>query len=85
MIAETGPVLHPDGKVHRWTMYYDPNGADGKGQIHLTLDDEKLTIDLRPDTRKRGATFDRFGIFNVQEGGHYVEVYLDDLEYTSKR
>jgi hypothetical protein len=84
VIAETGPVLHPDGKAHRWTLRYDPDGADSKGQIHLTLDDEKLTIDLRPDARHRGATFDRFGFFNVQEGGHYVEVYVDDLEYTTK-
>jgi hypothetical protein len=84
VIAETGPVLHPDGEVHRWTLRYDPKGANGNGQIHLTLGDEKLTIDLRPDARKRGATFDRFGLFNVQEGGHYVEVYLDDLSYTSK-
>jgi hypothetical protein len=49
----------------------------------VTLDDEKVTLDLRPEDRKRGATFDRFGLFNVQEGGHYVEIFLDDLSYTS--
>jgi hypothetical protein len=81
--CETGPVLHPNGKPHRWTLRYDPKaGATGSGQIVVTLDDEKVTLDVRPEDRKAGATFDRFGLFNVQEGGHYVEVYVDDLEYT---
>jgi hypothetical protein len=32
-----------------------------------------------------GATFDRFGLFNVPEGGLFVEIYLDDLNYTASR
>jgi hypothetical protein len=82
-IAPDGPVIHPDGKSHRWTIHYRPDGADGSGQIDLSFDDQKLTIDLRVGDRKRGATFDRFGLFNVQEGGHYVEVFVDDLAYTA--
>jgi hypothetical protein len=43
-----------------------------------------VTLDLAPGDRKAGATFDRFGLFDVQTGGHYVELYLDDLKYTRK-
>ncbi len=41
-------------------------------------------MDLAPGDRAEGATFDRFGIFNMQSGGHAVEIYLDDLEYSSR-
>lgn len=85
VIAETGPVIHPNGKVHRWSMRYDPKGAGGNGRIDLTFDGQELKLDLREQDRKAGAAFDRFGLFNVQEGGHYVEVYFDDLTFTSAR
>jgi hypothetical protein len=32
----------------------------------------------------RRETFDRFGLFNLQAGGHFVDVSLDDLTYTVK-
>jgi hypothetical protein len=84
--CETGPVLHPNGRPHRWTLKYDPKaGATGSGQIIVTLDDEKVTLDVRPQDRKAGATFDHFGLWDVQEGGHYVEVYVDDVEFTVDR
>lgn len=83
--ADTGPIIRPDGKVHRWSLHYRPQGAGGNGQIEVTLDDRTQTLDIRPGDRQRGATFDRFGLFNVQSGGHFVEVYLDDLAYTGRR
>lgn len=83
-IAETGPVIYPNGKPHKWSMHYDPK-AGGAGRIDLVFDEQKLSIEVRPQDRKRGAKFDRFGLFNIQEGGHYVEVYFDDLQFTAKR
>jgi hypothetical protein len=85
VVAEAGPVLRPDGKVHHWTLRYDPKGAGGNGKIEMTLDQDKLEVELKPNGRKTGAKFDRFGLFNVQEGGHHVEVHLDDLKYTAGR
>lgn len=85
VIAETGPVIHPNGKVHRWSLRYDPKANNGVGRIDITFDGEKLSLDLRDQDRKAGATFDRFGLFNVQEGGHYVEIYFDDLRFTRAR
>jgi hypothetical protein len=83
-IAETGPVIHPDGKPHKWSMHYDPKAGEA-GRIDLTFDDQKLSVDVRLKDRKAGAKFDRFGLFNVQEGGHYVEVYVDDLTFTARK
>jgi hypothetical protein len=81
--APDGPILRPDGKVHRWTFRYEPKGANGRGRITVTLDGHVQTMDLEEGRRKQGATFDRFGVFNSQSGGNAVEIYLDDLAYTA--
>jgi hypothetical protein len=82
-LKESGPIIRPDGKVHRWSMDYDPAGAGGNGQIIVKFDDSVQTFDLSPGDKADGATFDRFGIFDLQSGGHYVEVWFDDLVYTA--
>ena len=82
--ASDGPVIRPDGRVHRWSIRYTPKGADGRGRITVTFDDQTQTLELVEGHRARGATFDRFGLFNHQSGGNYVNVYLDDLTYTAK-
>ena len=64
-------------------MHYKPDGAGGNGQITFKLDDVEQTLDLRPGARKGGATFDRFGFFNIMSGGRFVNVFLDDLAYTA--
>jgi hypothetical protein len=63
---------------------HSPAGAGGRGQITFTLDGDVRAMDLEPGHRALGAAFDRFGLFNVQSGGHHVIVYLDDLEYTAE-
>jgi hypothetical protein len=78
------PLIKPDGKPHHWSLHYSPSAANGRGQITVTLDDFKHTLDLREGERKQGATFDRFGFFNLQAGGHHVEFYLDDITCRAK-
>lgn len=78
-------VIRPDASVHRWLLRYDPRGAEGSGRIALTVDGDTKAFELAPGHRQLGATFDRFGLFNLQTGGHFVEVYLDDLKYTARR
>ena len=78
------PVIRPDGQVHDWSLHYRPGGADGRGRIEVTFDGETHTMDLPPGHRQIGASFDRFGIFNIQSGGHHVEVYLDDVSFTRR-
>jgi hypothetical protein len=80
MIQDSGPIIRPDGRAHQWLLHYLPNS----GQINVRLDDEITTIAISPQHRQQGASFDRFGLFNVQVGGHFVDIALDDLTYTFK-
>ena len=76
------PRIYPDRKVHDWFLRYDPNAAGGHGQITVGLDDQTCTLNLEPNARKTGATFDRFGIVTPWIDGNSVTVYFDDLSYT---
>ena len=82
--AESGPIIRPDGTEHRWEMRYSPAGGGGYGQVTVKLGDKAQTITLKPKHRQVGATFDRFGIFNCQTGGHYVDIAVDELTFTRK-
>jgi hypothetical protein len=77
------PVIFPDARTHDWAIHYKPL-ENGSGRIDVTLDGQSDSLELPPATRAAGAAFDRFGIFNVQAGGHAVELYLDDVSYTSR-
>ncbi len=78
------PIIRPNGDAHDWSLHYRPNAAGNTGQIEVSLDGESHTFDLTPGHRTEGAKFDRFGLFNIQSGGHHVEIYLDDVSYTKK-
>jgi hypothetical protein len=81
-IVKEGPILTP-GKAYEWSLIYDPAALNGHGQIWVTLRDEVVTLDLKPNAKSKDAVFDRFGIFCVGTGGAQVKVYFDDLKYTA--
>ena len=80
-MKESGPLIKPDGRVHNWSLRYHPSPSGG-GEIIVMLDDSLQRFPVRSDHQDVGATFDRFGFFNLQRGGHFVEVYADDLAFT---
>jgi len=82
-LASSGPIIRPDGKVHEWSIHYIPGIAGARGKIISKLDGAEQMLELTAEQEKVGATFDRFGIFNMQVGGHFVEIYLDELTYTA--
>lgn len=82
-IKDRGPLLRPDGTTHEWTLTYTPGEATG-GRIEATLDGASVTLDLDAALRKGNAAFDRFGVLSWHRGGHFVEIYLDDLVYSSR-
>ena len=63
-----------------YAVFGHPDAPDDPPRLGVRIGDQVL--DLAPDHRARGASFDRFGLFNVQSGGPFVEIYLDDLSYT---
>jgi hypothetical protein len=76
------PHIYPDRRVHDWTLKYEPEAAGGRGRITVSLDDQTCTLDLAPDARKIGASFDRFGICTPWIDGNSVTVFFDDIQYT---
>jgi len=76
------PPIYPDRKTHDWSLKYDPAGANGNGQITVTLDGQSCSVDLPPGAKASGTSFDRFGICTPWIDGNSVTAYFDDLEYT---
>jgi hypothetical protein len=83
---KTGHLFYPIRKPRTFDFVYDPKANDGVGQVTVTLDGEKpFTMNLTPEMRKTGATFDRFGLMSFRRGGKYSTLYWDDLTYTARR
>src|SRR5262249_22564008 len=80
-----GPLFEPDRKRHRFALDYNPSAKRGVGRINVTLDGRPYPVNVTPQQRVQGARFDRFGLWNLREGGKFVEVCLDDLTYLSRR
>ncbi|MBI4607150.1 MAG: hypothetical protein HY721_34740 [Planctomycetes bacterium] len=83
--CDEGPLIRPDGSVHRWSIDYSPAGAGGRGRIAVRLDGEEAALDLEPGHRGLGARLDRFGLLTHFRDGHFVEIYVDDVSYTAER
>ena len=84
-ITNAGPIIRPDSASHTWTLHYEPKANDGRGRITVTLDGKDVSLDLISERHKGGANFDRFGVVSWSNGGHFVEIYFDDLSYTAQR
>ena len=84
-IKGEGPLFNPDSTQRTWSIHFDPKANDGQGRITATLDNESVYLDIPEAARKGNATFDHFGIVSWQRGGHYVEMYFDDVVYTSAK
>jgi hypothetical protein len=88
---EFAPLLAPKHRAWRWWICYrppaDPSGS-GRLTVGLTdpqglLPDSRASISVRRTAVVEGATLDRFGIRNLEKGGHSLTFYLDNLRYTS--
>src|SRR6185503_2744011 len=84
-LAASGPIIRPDGRVHEWSIRYSPVGTRGQGEIAVTFDGITERLAIKPEHRRQGASFDRFGLFNLQVGGHFVDVAIDDVRYTIRK
>lgn len=79
------PTIYPDGKSHDFRLQYDPDAADGKGRITVTLDRESTELDLPEGAKNDRTQFDRFGIVTSWIDGNSQQVYWDDLTYTARQ
>jgi hypothetical protein len=79
-----GPIFIPDRIKRPFSFTYDPQAGDA-GRITVTLGDSSFTTDLTSEQRRKGSSFDHFGILSPRKGGKYVDVYFDDLTYDVRR
>ncbi len=82
---DSGPVIRPDGNSHDWTFEYFTDANGGNGSIMVTLDGESIALNLQPGARKGNAAFTRFGMLSWQRGGHFVDIYFDDISFTARK
>jgi len=75
--SEGNPFIFPDGAGHLWQVSYDPTNRT----FSANLDGDFIFTRV---PQWLNATFNRFGMLNLQEGGHQMEAYLDDISYTSR-
>lgn len=85
LVVPRGPIIRPDGKPHAWAIHYMPGPKGQAGKVTVTFDDATVSADVPPQLIAGGAAFDRFGFLNWHRGGHYIEAYFDDLEYTAQK
>jgi hypothetical protein len=79
-----GIVLNPGPGTHRWSFDYYPD-AGRDGEVVVRLDGRRVRLKLPGKLRDRGASFNRFGMRNVERGGSFQLVYFDDVRYTVSR
>jgi hypothetical protein len=80
-----------DGTRYVWTLDYDPDAADGNGQMRFTIHGDRSNLDefeqkthvvsLPKGYKEHGTTFDRFGMMNSERGGNPMTIYFDDVQH----
>ncbi|MEX0678695.1 MAG: hypothetical protein WD063_16570 [Pirellulales bacterium] len=83
--ADKIPPIAPDGKSHTWSIDYDPEGNSGQGTFTFKFDGAEIVLSPLVEHRKHGATFDRFGIFNLQLPGNAITAFFDDVTINGVR
>ena len=84
------PLVTSKGRVFKWWICLAPAvDADGNGRLTVGLVDpaqpaaaETASMPVSATAGAAGPVLNRFGIRNLERGGHSVVVHLDDLRYT---
>jgi hypothetical protein len=77
--------VYEDGEWREFYMEYDPEGAGGRGQLKLQLDQDGTPViyDLEEGAKGASFAFDRFGLLTHRKGGGKPHaIYFDKLTYT---
>lgn len=77
----SGIVLNPGPRTLRWSIDYDA-APRGGGTIVVRLGNRRVVQRIAHRIRRTGATFNRFGMRNLERGGSFQVAFFDDLRYT---
>ncbi|GMW01813.1 MAG: hypothetical protein AMXMBFR84_29500 [Candidatus Hydrogenedentota bacterium] len=78
-ICQEGPVIRPDGTSHTWSFAFKPASVEQRARIRVTLDDETVDYEVPDPVLAGGMETNRFGLLSWHQGGHFVEIYVDDI------
>jgi hypothetical protein len=71
--------IAPDGRAHQWSLRYDPQGNNGKGEIIFIFDGAESRLGVGEDLRRIGAKFTHFGVFTPRIPGRRMILWFDDI------
>jgi len=72
-------LLPPTGPLD-WTIDYDPSLS--KDNLVVTVAEQKSVLTVPRSVRHENTTFNAFGMGTTRKGGHWIEMFFDDLTYT---
>jgi hypothetical protein len=84
--GQTIATFAAGNSVHHWSIKYDPEGNNSGGTVQLTVGDYSMTTELEPGHKADGATFNRFGIFNVMKhADDPIELWIGELTINGEK
>lgn len=85
------PSIKNDGTRYSWKLTYDPEAAEGNGQMTFTMhsnsdkpqefEGKLFKVDLPKGYKNHGTKFDRFGLMNTMKPGNSMVLHFDDVEH----
>ena len=76
--GDTRPRILPNGATHGWSLDYDP----ATRRIRVTMGNQSVTLEVKPEVLQSSTTLDRFGIITTTTDGNAQLIYFDDLSYS---
>lgn len=76
----------PCGRPGVWRLEYNPEGAEGRGEITLSFDGITASCALEADHRKDGARFTHFGLLSIPKTWDSAgEAWVDEVAVNGAR
>jgi len=75
LVPPTGPL--------EWSIVYEPGLP--RNNLMVTVAGQQSTLTVPESVRKEETTFNAFGMGTTRKGGHWIEMFFDDITYTIAR
>jgi len=79
-LQTNSPRLLPPAGPREWSIQYDPSLP--KDNLVVTVAGQQSVLTVPESARAQATTFDAFGIGTTRKGGHWIEMFFDDITYT---
>jgi hypothetical protein len=79
-LQDNSPRLLPPVGPREWSIQYDPSLP--KDNLVVTVAGQQSVLTVPEGARSQETTFNAFGIGTTRKGGHWIEMFFDDITYT---